>query len=54
MAINGVIITNPHNPNVKSLKVIMSVKIEINSNQKKTFKETLKNIMKLGPVNTNN
>ena len=27
--INGVIITKPHNPNVKSLNTLMSVKIEI-------------------------
>ena len=27
--INGVIITNPHNPNVKSLNMLISVKIEI-------------------------
>ena len=27
--INGVIITNPHNPNVKSLNTLISVKIEI-------------------------
>ena len=27
--INGVIITNPHNPNVKSINTLISVKIEI-------------------------